>query len=326
MTGAGPAEPVARSWDTYWQGAEGRGAFSADGAGHPLVLDFWTAYFSGAEARFDSPRIVDIASGNGALLERAGSVSDTAAARFTCLDVSAVAVGVLRQRFPGVQGLVADARAVPVQSGSFDIAVSQFGLEYAGPEAIGEAARIVRANGELALLLHYHDGAIHRQCAANLDAVGRLRQVDLFPRAIRMFEAGFAAVRGAARGPYDSAARDLVPAIRAMESIMQTHGRHIADDHVLKLYTDVRTMHERIQYYEPADVLNWLTAMQREVDAYGGRMTSMCEAAIDKDDFEKACGTLRRAGFELVQHGPLTGTANATPLAWSLVARRAAAS
>lgn len=322
MTAAGPAGPVAQSWDTYWQSAEGRAAFSAEGAGHPLVLDFWAAWFAGAGTRFDSPDFIDIASGNGALLERAGSASGTPTASFTCLDVSPAAVAVLQQRFPGVRGLVADARAIPVQSGSFDIAVSQFGLEYAGLDAIGEAARIVRAGGELALLLHYHGGVIHRQCAASLDAVGRLRQVEFFPRTIKMFDAGFAAVRGAPRGPYDSAARDLVPAIREMESVMQTHGRHVADDTILRLYTDVRTMHERIQHYEAADVLNWLAAMQREVDAYEGRMRSMCEVAIDSTDFDVACNTLRNAGFELVQYGPLAASSDAMPLAWALVARR----
>lgn len=325
MTDPGAAGPVARSWDTYWQGAEERAAFSADGAGHPLILDFWASWFAGAEDRFDSPRIMDIASGNGALLERATGASAAAADRFTCLDVSAAAVAVLQQRFPGVRGLVADARAIPVQSGSFDIAVSQFGLEYAGMEAISEAARIVRSGGELALLLHFHDGAIHRQCAASLDAIVRLRHVEFFPRAIKMFEAGFAAVRGADRRPYDSAARELVPVIRTMESLMQSHGRHVADDTVLRLYTDVRTMHERIQYYEPADVLNWLAAMQREVDAYEGRMKSMCEAAIDKTAFDSACDTLRQAGFELVQQSPLAASSDAIPLAWSLVARRVTA-
>lgn len=322
MTDAGVTRPVARSWDIYWRGAEGRAAFSADGAGHPLVQHFWTAYFTGAANRFETPRVMDIASGNGALLERAGSAFRSPGASFTCLDVSPVAVAALQQRFPGVQGLVADARAIPVQSGSFDILVSQFGVEYAGLDAIGEAARIVRVGGEIVLLLHHHDSAIHRQCTASLDAVSRLRRVEFFPRATRMFEAGFAAVRGAAKGPYDSAARDLVPAIREMESVMQTHGRHIANDTVLRLYTDVRTMHERIQYYEPADVLDWLAAMQHEVDAYEGRMRSMCEAAIDKTNFDVACDTLRHAGFEMVQHGPLAASPDAVPLAWMLVAHR----
>ncbi|MEX0707720.1 MAG: class I SAM-dependent methyltransferase [Woeseia sp.] len=312
--------PVARSWDTYWQGAEGRAAYSAGGTGHPLILDFWKTYFSGTSARFNTPSIIDIASGNGALVEHVGRAFATAPAEITCLDISAAAIAVLENRFPGVRGMVADARNIPVKSASFDMAVSQFGLEYAGLDAIGELARIVAADGEIALLLHYRDGAVHQQCAQSLQAVSMLGRARFFPRAIRMFEAGFAAVRGADRREYDAAAQAMIPTLREMETIMTTYGRHVADDTVSRLYTDIRAMHQRMQYYEPSDVLNWLVAMEVEVDAYEGRMQSMCDAAVDFAGFDSLCGALQGAGFSIVRREPLVDLSSGAPLAWALVA------
>jgi hypothetical protein len=74
-----------------------------------------------------------------------------------------------------------DARNLPFAAASFDVVVSQFGVEYAGLEAAGvEAARVCRAR--LLLLTHAARGRSwrtrgirsHRSSGAGQDAVGRL--------------------------------------------------------------------------------------------------------------------------------------------------------
>lgn len=45
-----------------------------------------------------------------------------------CLDYSMSAADELRKRFPEVEGIACDARAIPYQDGEFDIVVSQFGI------------------------------------------------------------------------------------------------------------------------------------------------------------------------------------------------------
>jgi SAM-dependent methyltransferase len=262
-----------------------------------------------------------VASGNGALVERAqAAFADEVF--IACLDISGAAVRGLAKRFAHVHGIVADARKIPVASSSCDIVLSQFGIEYAGLDAVGEAARLVVPGGEM--VLHYRGGGIHRQCTAALDAVRATQDARFIPRSIATFEYGFAAIRGGDRVRYETAARDMVPAVRAVESVIRQYGTQVADGTLLRLYRDVKTMHERMQHYEPAEVLGWLRGMQDEIAAYAGRMASMCDAAIDEARFAGVCDELLRRGFELHRREALVNPERDMPLAWALIARRPA--
>jgi ubiquinone/menaquinone biosynthesis C-methylase UbiE len=313
---------VADSWNTYWHGTGDIGAYSSGGVNHPAILAFWDEFFQGVKQDYSRPRIIDIASGNGAVVKRAMAVFGDQSFDFTCLDVSDAAMTNIREQFPLVQGLVTDARNIPLDSGSFDIATSQFGVEYAGLEAITETARLLASGGRLALLLHNQTGSIHRECVESLDAIFRLQESRFIPYTTAMFDAGFKAVRGADRAPYESAAKQLSPAIRVLESIMEQYGQHVAGDTIARLYHDVDQIHQRIQHYESDEVLDWLKKMDGELDAYAGRMSSMSEAAIDSETFEKILKGLLDQGYTINRAEPLLIPGHDLPLAWVLIATR----
>ncbi len=313
---------IANNWDTYWHGTGDIGAYSSGGVNHPAILTFWDEFFQGVEQGYTKPKIIDIASGNGAVVERALATFGDELPDFTCLDVSDAAITNIRERFPQVKGLVTDARCIPLDSGSFDIATSQFGVEYAGLEAINEAARLLANGGRLALLLHSQAGSIHRECMESLDATVRLQESRFIPYAIEMFDAGFKAVRGADRAPYDAAGKQFAPAIGALEAIMEQYGQHVAGDTIARLYNDVGQIHQEIQHYEPAEVLDWLSRMDGELDAYAGRMSSMSDSAIGSDTFEQICDGLRSRDYTIERAEPLMAPDQDLPLAWVLVATR----
>ena len=315
-------EPVADSWDVYWRGTSKAGAYASGGADHPVILEFWRALFAAAKECRDAPRILDIASGNGSVVSCAEASFIHPPAEITGVDVSASAVRNLESRFPGVHGLVADARSIPLQSSGFDIVTSQFGVEYAGLEAVDEAARLVAPGGRLALLMHHRSGGVHAECAAALDAIRKLQDARFITHSISTFEAGFAALRGADRGAYDAAARRLAGAFRVLEQIMQRHGQHVAGDTVLRLYNDVDRMHRQIRHYDPGDVLGWLRQMDAELQAYATRMASMCDCAIDVPTFERLCGRLQDLTFTIERAEPLAIPHTELPIAWALVAHR----
>ncbi len=313
---------VADSWDTYWHGTGDVGAYSSGGVNHPLILAFWDEFFAAVSQDYSVPKLIDIASGNGAVIERALAAFGDGQADFTCLDVSDAAITNIRERFPGVEGIVSDARAIPLDSGSVDVATSQFGVEYAGLEAIEEVARLPGAGGRLAFLLHSQEGSIHRECVESLDAVVRLQESRFIPYAIDMFAAGFEAVRGADRAPYEVAGKRLAPAIRALESIMKQYGQHVAGDTIVRLYNDVGQIHQRIQHYEPGEVLDWLNRMDGELDAYAGRMSSMSHCAIDRETFEQIVSGLRQQNYTIDRAEPLLIPEHDLPLAWALIATK----
>jgi len=313
---------VADSWDTYWHGTGDVGAYSSGGVNHPAILAFWDEFFQTVKQDYAAPKIIDIASGNGAVVERALATFGDELPDFTCLDVSDAAIANIRDRFPGVDGIVTDVRAIPLDSGSFDVATSQFGVEYAGLAAIDEVARLPGTGGRLALLLHSQSSSIRRECVETLDAIAQLLESRFIPHAIEMFSAGFEAVRGADRAPYEAAAKLLAPAIEVLETIMKQYGQHVAGDTIARLYNDVDKIHQRIQHYEPGEVLNWLKRMDGELDAYAGRMSSMRNCAIDNESFEQIVAGLRNRDYTIDRAEPLLIPDHDLPLAWALVATK----
>lgn len=313
---------VAASWETYWQGTGDAGAYTSGGVSHPAILGFWDEFFRTVRQDYGAPRIVDIASGNGAVVERALAALGGEQADFTSVDVSAAAIANIRSRFPQVHGIVADARSIPLDTNGFDVVTSQFGVEYAGMEAIEEAARLVKAQGRISLLLHSQASSIHKECEDSLGAIVRLKESKFIPYASRMFQAGFDACRGADRAPYEAAATRLAPAVKALESIMAQYGQHVAGNTIARLYSDVDRMHRAIQRYDPAEVLDWLDRMDGELDAFEGRMTSMCESALDAEAFDRVCDVVRERGYATMLAGPLYAPGDGRPLAWALVAIR----
>ncbi len=312
---------TAGSWDAYWEGTGEIAAYSAGGARHPGVLAFWGDFFNTISGQFDSPTILDIASGNGAVVEYALSVLK-GNCRIHCVDISESAIANIEKRFESVTGLVADARSIPLDSASFDVVTSQFGIEYAGLEAFDEAASLVADGGWLALLVHSREGQIFEQCTINLDAVTKVRESDFVGLAADMFAAGFQAVKGADREPYDRAAKKLAPAVQLIESVMTEYGEDVADVTVARLYSDVANIHSRIQYHDPDEVLSWLARMERELEAYAGRMASMCDAAMGEASFEQLCEKFEGQGFTMQTRGLLLPEDNEIPLAWAIIAKR----
>ncbi len=315
--------PVIESWDTYWKGAQTSAAYTGGGASDPLILQFWNDYFGKLKDRGGNSRIIDIASGNGAVIECASRVFGDRLPEFACLDVSSSAIRMLEKRFPGVYGVVADAAAIPLISARYDVATSQFGVEYAGLEALDEVTRLIAPGGELALLLHHRGGIIYRQCGANLEAVRQMQTARFIPNCIDVFETGYAAIGGGDGDPYREAGKRFGPSIRAMEAIMMRYGREVAAGTILRLYRDVRTIHSRMRHYEPSDVLEWLRKMEHAVEAYAGRMASMREVAIDAERFERLNADLAAKGFEILRAEPLGHPNQELPLAWALHGKRA---
>ena len=233
-----------------------------------------------------------------------------------------MAIKNVERRFPGTVGIVADARAIPLDNGQFNLVTSQFGVEYAGLEAINEAARLVSSGGQLALMLHIEGGIVHDECSASLAAIKKLQASHFVPYAIELFETGFAAVRGADRSPYEAAGTQLAPAIQAAEAIMAEYGEGVAGDTIARLYADVGHIHSDMPKYDPDEVLEWLRTMDHELSAYAERMSSMINAAVAAAPFEQICKELESSGFTLVNAAPLIPTAESPALAWILVATR----
>jgi SAM-dependent methyltransferase len=311
---------VGGSFDTYWHGLDEAGAFAMEAFNHPSILAFWIQFFKSVRTRYDAPRMIDLASGNGAVVDSAYAVFESAPLSIRCVNISETAIRQLTRRFPDVDGVVGDVRSISNGAERFDIVTRQFGVEYGGWETVADAARFLAPGGTLALLLHNSDGAIQAECVANLDAVRRLRDSRFIPLAKTMFEAAFDAVGGADREPYDTAAERLAPAVQAVERLFHEHGEHVAGDALATLYRDVGRIHQKIQRYDREEVVNWLERMDVELSAYSERMAGMSGASVDQDQFDSICAKLAERGCHIEQAGPFFPAGDDRSLAWALIA------
>ncbi len=321
MTTQGPAS-AGKSWDTYWQGTGDVSAFCGGGSNHPAIHGFWSEFFASLKASQSLPKMIDLATGNGTVVDIAIEVLGIDSANVTCVDLSPTAIENVKQRIPGVTGVVADALQIPLADGDFGLVTSQFGVEYAGVDAIYEGARLLATGGELVMLLHVENGGVFNECKKSLSAIERLRDAKFIPYANELFKTGFAALHGADRAPYDAAGRQLAPAVQTAEDIISEYGEHVAGDTILNLYNDIGRIHAELPKYDRQEILAWLETMDNELDAFAERMLSMTSVALNQETLESVCRNLIAGGLTVQRAEPLIPQGRQHAVAWVLRATR----
>ena len=310
-------------WNTFWQGTDKSEVSTPGGLSHPVFPGFWSVALGEFVAANPEGKVLDIGTGSGAVIEYLSLAPGVSLENATCVDLSAAAINIVQERFPAVVGVVADAKNIPLESGQFDLLTSQFGIEYAGAAAADEAIRLLSPGGSLLFLMHIRPGQLHGECTAAAEALRRVMQSDLVPLAVEFFTAGFAAVKGGDREPYENAARALNPAIKELEAILTEHGEHVAGDMLVYLHTTLQNMHSRIQHYNPDEVLNWLTTIGKELEQHERRMLSMRDAAMDEEEFKTFCSSLSSKGLRIDKAMPMQVKGEQLPVAWLVQATRA---
>ena len=315
---SGPAS----AWDDHWRKSSDESSFTGNADTHPVLVGAWASFFSKYSHHSDDLRFIDIATGGGIVVRCAYDTFGDNMPSVSAVDISGHAIGQLTKRFPGVEGVVADAAAIPLSSCSFDLVTSQFGVEYAGISAVYEAARLVSDGGQLALILHCRPGGIYAECSSSLKAIDRLRQSKFIPLATDMFKAGFAAFKGADSHRYKRATHKFRAAYRVTEQLVSKYGPGVASGMVARLRNDTEQVRQRLPSYDLNDVMTWLGQFNEELLAYRGRMKSMTEAAIDQPRLEGIAAKLSASGFSVTEMKPLIDETDLNQLAWWLVAQR----
>jgi ubiquinone/menaquinone biosynthesis C-methylase UbiE len=249
--------PHARHWDAFWRGHEKAVSQEDIGARDPAPARFWADLFAREFASRSRASLLDVACGHGAVTGTAVAAAQNAGTELEarCADYSQAAVDELHKRFPGVEGVACDAADMPWPDGRFDFVVSQFGIEYAGDAAFGEAARLVANGGTFAALTHRAGSAIHAECSDNFAVAQALRESQLMPLARRAFEAGFALIAGRITdAQFQEADKQLAPAVEVAKGILREKGPQAAGGLLAILYKDIGYMYTRMQNYVPDDV------------------------------------------------------------------------
>lgn len=172
MTNNATTGPWSRLWD---MGVLHSCANGIQGNYDGSILKFWQRQFDSLE---DSSSVVDIGTGNGALLLLA---RESAMARGIKLHMHGIDIADInpaqsipdgKNRFAGIHFHPnTSACRLPFTDGEVDMVCSQFGFEYAPREAaIQEMMRVVHARSRISLIAHSTDSVIAEVAGPQLEA------------------------------------------------------------------------------------------------------------------------------------------------------------
>ena len=293
-------ESSAQRWARYWSDGDADGeVFTRGGtSGHPALEAFWRDRL----AKVSGPSL-DVACGAATVFQH-GSQAGIAVA----LDYSHSALGKLRERTRTVLTLVGDAAELPFSDASMAQVVSQFGLEYAGMPAFGEAARVLAPDGNLVLLCHLVGSKIFHQSDAELQALDEMAELEFLPR-------GEAALRAAYAGDEDAfvaAARSFMAAERPMAERLQGGDGSGLPAH---LYRSFRALFEERARYAPEDAFAWLSASAEQMAESRARLRAIIQAALPAEDQSAVLSSLAAGGVRDLLATPFYLPGDERPLA-----------
>jgi len=297
-------------WSEYWQKDDSKGEVfvSLKGERHPALAEHWREFFADVDA---GSSVLDIASGAGSVF---ASLPDGHGFDLYACDLAAAALEQLSERIANVTTVVSSADRLPFGDRSFDVVVSQFGVEYAGIDAFTEAARVVARGGQLAVLAHVRDGYIDARNKAELAEAKLVKDSGFIARAVELTRAAF----GNDVSRLASEEQSFVPLIQAVSQGVKRCPRGVHS----YLLSGFRQLYENRRRYDAQDIVQWLEGMNDEVAKAVDRINVMRAAASSEADMGTIQQELIAAGFTGIELEHFVVPNNDLPLAWKLRAMR----
>lgn len=305
-------------WSEYWanEGAAGEVFVGKDGRTHPALETFWRGQFDAignpdGDPDGEAAKVVDLACGAGSVFAHLDNLGQL---ELHGLDVSEQALELLNKRLPAVRTQTGSAAEPPYDLRSFDLVVSQFGIEYAGVDAFRAAAALVADGGRFAALAHYQDGHIDRKNRKLLSGAEAATEVGFADRALDLVKAGVIGDKA----KQDEAADAFIVAERALAAEVENNreGLHA------QLYLGFRHLFKERQHYQPQDILVWIAKAEGELTSALIRLRAMCAAALSEADTQRIVELFEAEQLIDIAVEPFVTPNNTLPIAWRVTARR----
>lgn len=301
-------------WSNYWRD----GLLTTFAMGHfqsgygGQVADFWDRQFRDQPA---GAVIVDLATGNGAILQLAarhfaGRGEDARIIGVDYADVRLPADPELRREMDGVELLGrTPMEETGLESGLADLVTSHFGLEYGDrDQAVAEAARLLHPGGRLALVLHHPGSAVVQQAATDSRQTRLILNEERFDRKV----ADLVEIVGDARSPQareklrfnPDAERGRRQINRSLERLYQ-QVRDQDPTHLLKVTQTFMRVFDDLKDRSRQEKLQFIRDFRESMQAYAARMESMARATLDDAAYRDLTDSLDRHGFTDAASGEL---------------------
>lgn len=326
----------AKNWDNYWQGRASQQSGNAlieVGIEHSHDLKaFWRDIFSNEKKAI---KVIDFACGAGSVLKHAQScgIKD-----LTGLDVSTQALHVMAQKIIGSKAICSAVDDTPLPADTYDLAVSQFGIEYAGSKgalfkAFSEMYRVIKPNGKVIIVAHSLDGLIVEGCRASLEHIRLIEDSAFLETSEEIVQALHNSPGSTKETELDSLSiklnKSAKPIMEWLKSFQDLEKEKTKNEFIKFAYHLLESSHRLITHhynYSIEDSLNWYKGIGEELQAYKGRMLSMTKAALSSQDISELQGKLTtshgNSKINFKETETLHFNSSAKPAAWVIHAEK----
>jgi ubiquinone/menaquinone biosynthesis C-methylase UbiE len=308
-----------KSWSRYW--AQGGRDACFSGSDLAILQPLWRNFFSGLEP---GSRVLDLATGKGAVLQTAAIVSSAQDKKFELVGVDYAEIPAnITQGFQLVGNVTLEK--LPFEGQSFDAVSSQFGFEYADQEqAFSEMMRVLAPSARFQMVIHMEQGAIASETRGrlnNLDALGGKEGLIALVEKLAKLEVK----KGRDKAVVTNIHQELSKkAAEAFETVRQTIIGAEADDAAKHLFTFLGTLWAKRAGFEPNDVLAKAQEAGAELGAYQLRLQAMLEAAMSKEQIEGLAKLASEQGFTCEMSEVQSEASGAKSIAWCFSGNRTA--
>lgn len=281
------------TWSRYWASGQTHSCFAA---GQPFDSRFvWKEFF---DSLGPGARVLDLACG-------AGALTRLAMAHPHGFDVTGADYADTLAAIEGARVVAGAAlEALPFEAGSFDAAISQFGLEYADTgAALREAARVLAPGGRLGVLAHARDGEAVAAARTRIARAASLIAPDGLAAQVR------ALGEARAKGEGEAQALETVRRLFAEET-----ARPLDETTHWAMSFLAEILNKKDRFPPPYLIENAQTVLD-EVSAHCARLTLMTEASLDDAAAAALAEAARAAGLSTAKPGAVHDRAG-RPVGW----------
>ena len=271
-----PADPT-YAWDQYWRDGRLASCGGEGGANYQsTIADGWRRFFNTLP---DGARVLDVCAGNGAV---ARLVAEAAKARNLHVTIDAVDSASIHPEDPGFEADAirfhprTRAENLPFPDATFDVIVSQYGIEYTDVErSLIELKRVSRQAIRIRFVTHATGSIVVQGAKDQIDEAKRLAGTGIFPAAAALVQAT------AGSAP----ATDLEPARRNFQNALQSLQAAAARAADQGMYQNVGAVivHAMRQQARVGarPVLDKIAETELAIKAHEARLSAMRAAALD---------------------------------------------
>lgn len=284
-------------WEAYYRGGAIATCPMGPGTCYTLELrDLWLAFFASLA---DGARVLDLGTGNGAILLFAKEAASSTGRRFEIHGADLASIDPARHvpngaaLFEGIEfhpGMPCER--LGFDDASFDAVSGQYALEYTDmAKSLGEVRRVLRHGGRALFVLHHDQSALIRNARESLAQGALVLEETKILRKLRRHAAAERDSAAAARATWAELSADATRLQQAAARSIAPHLLHVVIDGVQKLLGLRREL-------GAAGFEREVDRFEREIRAGVRRLQDLVGCAESTEQMDAMIATARRIGFE----------------------------